>query len=124
MTDPRSAGIAATINQQFIANAPELTYIEVLSRGDDSVRPWADDTREEKTHKVRLFFQPDTMIREPGSTVPTQRMTALMSKIPTLTPKTGDYIIDNFNKRYSIVDVVRIRPFGGDLLYKLGLSDA
>lgn len=123
MADPRSERIAANIHQRFADKAVKLTYGEVTDTVKDSLRPWADETRSEKLHDVFVFFQPDTMIRDATTQVPTQRMTALMSKIPSLTPKTGDYIIDNFGKRYAIIDVVRLRPFGGDLLYKVGLSD-
>lgn len=124
MTDPRSARIANNIFQRFKEVAVKLTYGEVTNTVEDSLRPWADETRTEKLHEVYVFFQPDTVIRDPTTQVPTQRMTVLMSKLPELTPKTGDYIIDNFGKKYAVVDVVRLRPFGGDLLYKVGLSDA
>ena len=93
-------------------------------QAEDHVKPWSTETRVSKTHQVFVFFQPDTEVRDPGSQVPTQRMTALMPKTPAFTPKTGDYMIDNFGKRYAVLDIVRIRPFGGDLLYKIGLSDA
>ena len=124
MADTRSVRIASTIAGRFRARGTCVTYGEQVNKCEDHIKPWAEETRVSKTHQVFVFFQPDTEVRDPGSQVPTQRMTALMPKTPAFTPKTGDYMIDNFGKRYAVLDIVRIRPFGGDLLYKIGLSDA
>lgn len=124
MADTVSPPIAARIAGRFKARGTCVTYGQQMDQSGDFAKPWNHETRVNKTYEVFVFFQPDTEVRDPGSQVPTQRMVALMPKTPDFTPKTGDYMLDNFGKRYAVIDIVRVRPFGGDLLYKIGLSDA